>query len=108
MVAQSTSSVTDDQIRAIIYALLGVALFLGILTAWYFVHTSPRRRMRAAAARPATARAAPVDDRPEQPPDATVPTSVDEDEEWLRLTAPAPRPRVATDPHPAPGRNPHG
>ena len=99
--AQLSTSVSDDQIRLIILALLAVAALLAVLTVWYFVKTSPRRRVQAAQirraapgqTRPAAARSAPA-----APTGATpvagaadlygAPLPHDEDDEWTRLTAP--------------------
>lgn len=103
--AQLSTSVSDDQIRLIIVALLVVAVLLAILTIWYFVKTSPSRRVRAAqarrqsaAARPGTnsgpqSAAAPSSVRHEAPPvaDPVADTFADDAAEWDRLTAPEPR-----------------
>lgn len=98
--AQLSTSVSDDQIRLIILALLAVAALLAVLTVWYFVKTSPRRRVQAAQIR----RAAPGQTQPVARPaqaastGATavagaadhygVPLGQDEDDEWTRLTGP--------------------
>lgn len=106
--AQLSTSVSDDQIRLIIIALLVVAVLLAVLTIWYFVKTSPSRRVRAAQARRQTT-------APKQsgaasgaaagatragatrsgavgairPDDVVI--DVDDGDEWDRLTAPEPR-----------------
>lgn len=108
--AQLSTSVSDDQIRMIIIALLVVAVLLAALTIWYFVKTSPSRRVRAAQARrngaasrqrPATAgapaggaaRPAPAESERGDVTTAGVaePMSGDDADEWDRLTAPEPR-----------------
>lgn len=100
--AQLSTSVSDDQIRLIILALLAVAFLLAALTAWYFVKTSPRRRVQAAQARRAApGQARPAAAMPGRPMPSPVTGSttvagaaghngspVDEDDEWTRLTAP--------------------
>lgn len=110
--AQLSTSVSDDQIRLIIIALLVVAVLLAILTIWYFVKTSPSRRVRVAQARRQSgspkqgARAA---DAPSGAPAGSARTAnpqtgasgatrpdevvidVDDGDEWDRLTAPEPR-----------------
>ena len=110
--AQLSTSVSDDQIRLIIIALLVVAVLLAALTIWYFVKTSPSRRVRAAQARRQTtasrqgagraaaagaasgASAGSGASRPTAPtamrPDEVL-IDVDEGDEWDRLTAPEPR-----------------
>jgi len=109
--AQLSTSVSDDQIRLIILALLVVAVLLAALTIWYFVKTSPSRRVRAAkarrqangqgraavagaasgaaagATRPATAAQTA---RSAVRPDVII-DEVDDGDEWDRLTAPEPR-----------------
>jgi hypothetical protein len=103
VIAQLSTSVSDDQIRLIIVALLVVALLLALLTTWYAIRTSPQRRVRAAQARRGTAGAPPgatrsstvnlpgdapaglTGDGPEQRPTAD---QVADDDEWMRLTAP--------------------
>lgn len=110
--AQLSTSVSDDQIRLIIIALLVVAVLLAILTIWYFVKTSPSRRVRAAQARRQTtaprqggaaagaasataagaARAGTSRSGGEgviRPDDVVI--DVDDGDEWDRLTAPEPR-----------------
>lgn len=107
--AQLSTSVSDDQIRLIILALLVVAVLLAALTIWYFVKTSPSRRVRAAKARrqangqgraagaatgaaaDATRPAAAAQTaQPAVRPDVIV-DEVDDGDEWDRLTAPEPR-----------------
>lgn len=102
--AQLSTSISDDQIRLIILALLAVAFLLAALTVWYFVRTSPRRRAQAAQARRAVSgqprRVGAASARPTPDPSTgstTVagaaghngsPVGHDEDDEWTRLTAP--------------------
>lgn len=116
MIAQLSTSVSDDQIRLIIVALLVVAVLLALLTTWYAVRTSPRRRVRVAQVRRGTAAGrtpgAPAAGRPATPgssaaapgspprsglapePDRSAgggrsePAVPPDDDEWTRLTAP--------------------
>lgn len=105
VIAQLSTSVSDDQIRLIIVALLVVAVLLALLTTWYAVKTSPRRRVRVAQARrgAADARSAPPVRNtpaatPSRPPDeersrhtaghGEPPDGLPDDDEWTRLTAP--------------------
>ncbi len=99
--AQLSSQVTDSQIRLIILALIGVAVLLGLLTIWYAIHTSPRRRQRLAArtraARAATqpeptpaevAAARRAFDAPQATAAQRTPTAEELDDAWVNLTGP--------------------
>ena len=94
---QSTSEITDDQLRLIVVALLGVAALLALLTIWYAVHTSPRRRERVAQARArmrAAQRAQAEADRRSQPSPFDDPAVIEAqaDADWMQLTGPQPSP----------------
>lgn len=114
VLAQLSTSVSDDQIRLIIIALLVVAVLLALVTVWYFVKTSPSRRVRAARARreaatgrpaagaatgAAAAGTAAAGQQPSSVPGDSFETiraddiveGADVDDEWDRLTAPEPR-----------------
>lgn len=112
IVAQVTSSLTDERIRFIVIALLVVAFLLGTATVWFFIHTSPTRRVREAARRrggadrrpsaaPSAQPSAPaVVDRQSPPEPVGADDPADDDDDWIRLTGPE-------QPHPSPRRS-HG
>ena len=108
--AQLSTSVSDDQIRLIIIALLVVAVLLAALTTWYFVKTSPTRRVRAAQARrqaagpnraatsgaaagavAGTARPTAEHSTAQTAQPSASAMGAEDDDEWDRLTAPEPR-----------------